>query len=297
MVAIDISQVSRTFGTIRAVDQLDLRVSDGQIFGFLGPNGAGKTTTIRMLLGLLQPDSGSCRVLGRDCWSDSHAVKAQIGFLPGDIHLPPRWTGDDFLKYHGSFRKQDPQRLKALIQRFDLDTSRRLGDLSKGNQQKVAIIAAFMHEAPLLILDEPTSGLDPLMRQNFMELIEHERQAGRTLFLSSHNLQEVERVADQVGIIRDGNLVAVETVTELRRLCERTLSIAFSEEPDLEPLTRLENVFLRDQTEHRAIFGVKGPPTGVMAALAGMSIQDFSFPPADLESIFMHYYDTRAETS
>ncbi|MBR58507.1 MAG: ABC transporter ATP-binding protein [Myxococcales bacterium] len=296
MVPIQIEAISRAFGNVRAVNNLSLRVPEGEIFGFLGPNGAGKTTTIRTLLGLLQPDAGSCRVLGHDCWEESHTVKAKIGFLPGDLQLPPRWTGHEFFSYHGSFRKQDPKRLQNLIDRFDMDGSRRLGDLSKGNQQKVAIIGAFMHEASLVILDEPTSGLDPLMQQNFLELIEEERDAGRTVFLSSHHLQEVERVADQVGIIRDGTLVAVETVNDLKRVCERTLSIDFSSTPDLDPLLRLDNVSLREQSELRVILGVKGSPDEILTTLATMPVKDFVFPSADLESIFMHYYDSGSHT-
>src|SRR5947209_13477256 len=216
--AIRTRELTKDYGAGRGLFDLDLEVHAGEVFGFLGPNGAGKTTTIRQLMGLLRPTSGGARIFGLDCWADSTAAKAKVGFLPGDIRLYEQLTGAEFLDFFAAFRdghRADPRHRRELVERLEVETHRKIKHLSKGNRQKLAIVQALMHDAPLLILDEPSSGLDPLMQLGLIELLREEHAHGRTIFLSSHVLPEVERIAHRVAVIREGRLVAVEEVARL----------------------------------------------------------------------------------
>ena len=216
---IETEGLTRSYGRRRGIVDVSFTVNEGEIFAFLGPNGAGKTTTIRQLMGLLRPTSGRARIFGLDCWAQSPGAKEKVGFLPGEMRLYENLSGNALLDYFASFRKgHDRRRRDALVERLDFDPTQRIRHMSKGTRQKLGIVQALMHEAPLLILDEPSSGLDPLKQVTFLSLLHDERAGGRTVFLSSHAIPEVERIADRVGIIREGRLVAVESIEALKAL-------------------------------------------------------------------------------
>src|SRR4051812_14256999 len=216
---ISVSGLVKTFGRTRALDGLNLDVRTGEVHGFLGPNGAGKSTTIRVLLGLLHPDSGSARLLGGDPWQDATALHRRLAYVPGDVNLWPSLSGGEVIDLLGRMRGGlDKQRRAGLLERFQLDPKKKSRTYSKGNRQKVALVAALASDVELLLLDEPTSGLDPLMEEVFRECIAEERDSGRTVLLSSHILAEVEALCDRVSIIRAGRTVETGTLDELRHL-------------------------------------------------------------------------------
>ncbi len=289
---IELHSLTRSYGDRRGVIDLNLEVNEGEIFGFLGPNGAGKSTTIRVLMGLLRPTSGMARIEGLDCWSDAPRVKAKVGFLPGDLHLYEGLTGAAFLDFFAGFRPDSTRRRRELVERLELDLTQRVKAMSKGNRQKLAIVQALMYGAPVLLLDEPSSGLDPLAAETFLTLLREERDAGRTVFFSSHILPEVEHIADRVGIIRDGRLVTVDTMEHLRSLRERPMQIVLSEPVDLRDLEQLSGVRVRSVEDggKRVTLSVRGPLAPIFGELARMPIADFTYGPPDLESLFMQYY-------
>ena len=295
---IEVHGLTRYYGKYRGIVDVTFTVNEGEVFGFLGPNGAGKTTTIRQLMGLIKPTSGTARIFGLDCWADAAAVKARVGYLPGEIHLYEKMTGAEFLDFMGAFRGGKSRRRRdELAERLDIDLSRTIRHLSKGNRQKLAIIQALMHEAPLLILDEPTSGLDPLKQIDFLDLIREERARGVTVFLSSHLLDEVDRIADRVGIIREGRLVAIEDMEQLKRKWERHLSLILREPVAPERFTALDGVVVEsvaDEGRHLER-GVRGPVQPLLRLLAELPVEDFTFAPADLERVFLRFYS--AETT
>jgi ABC-2 type transport system ATP-binding protein len=290
---IDVDSLSHCYGKRRGVVELTFNVMAGEIFGFLGPNGAGKTTTIRHLMGLLRPDAGKASVFGWDCWSKSPKVKAQVGFLPGELHPYENMPGREFLEFFASFRPAHySMRLESLVARLDLDLSPKVRHLSKGNRQKLAIVQALMHDAPLLILDEPSSGLDPLLQTDMLKLLQEEQARGKTVFLSSHQLPEVERIANRVAIIREGSLVAVEEVERLRQLRERRMEVTLHSPVDAERFERLAGVRVLEieQSGRHYHLGVRGGLNPLLAELANLPVADMIYQPADLESIFMHFF-------
>ena len=226
--AIRTEQLIKTYGRNRGLTGLDLQVETGEVYGFLGPTGAGKSTTIRLLLDLIRPTSGTARVLGLDPHADGVALRRRIGYLAGDFIVDGRQTGRELLTYLGNLRGGVPwTRITELAERLDLDLGRRIKGLSKGNRQKVGVVQAFMHSPELLILDEPTSGLDPFLQQEFVTMVREAKAAGQTVFMSSHVMSEVQHTADRVGIIRDGRLVTVERVEDLRERAVRQVEIVF----------------------------------------------------------------------
>ena len=227
--AIETVSLTKYYGDVPGIIDLDLQVSVGEVFGFIGPNGAGKSTTIRTLLNFLHPTSGSGLILGLDIGTDSLEIRRRVGYLPGDLSLYPAMTGRELLLYFANLRRLDTSRKVAeLAERFELDLDRRIKDYSSGNRQKVGLVNAFMHEPELLILDEPTSGLDPLMQQEFGYLVNETRDAHKTIFLSSHILPEVDRVADRVGIVRESRLIAVDALEAFKTRAASTISIEFA---------------------------------------------------------------------
>ena len=283
----------KTFCTLAADDGIDFDVRAGGAFGFLGPNGAGKTTTIRQLMGLLRPSGGTARVFGHDCWSESPAVKALVGFLPGDLHLYEHMTGQGFLDFFAAFRPgENPRRHHVLAERLDLDLSPRIKQLSKGNRQKLAIVQALMHEAPVLILDEPSSGLDPLMQINFLDLLKEEQSRGRTIFLSSRLLLEVERIAHRVAIIREGRLVTVEEVERLKAKRERQMEITLHDPVPAERFAAVPGVrvLISEQGGRHLHLAVRGKLGPLLHLLGELPVDDLVFGPPDLESVFLQYY-------
>ena len=218
VLSLETVNLSKKFGNFTALNGVNLNVSEGEVFGYIGPNGAGKTTTIRVLLGILQVSEGSARVFGMDAWQDAVEIHKKIAYVPGDVNLWPNLTGGEVIDLFVSLRgKSDKARRDKIIERFDLDPSKKCRTYSKGNRQKVALVAAFSSDADLYILDEPTSGLDPLMGELFVEQVLELKNSGKGIFLSSHILSEVERLCDRVGIIMKGNLIQTGTLDELKK--------------------------------------------------------------------------------
>ena len=293
--AIALDNLTFTYGKQRGVTELTFDVQEGEIFGFLGPNGAGKTTTIRQLLGLLRPTSGRVSIFGLDCWRESPRVKALVGFLPGDVRLYERMTGEEFLNFFAAFRRrfgEQPERHHALAERLDLDLRQRIKSLSKGNRQKLALVQALMHDAPLLILDEPSSGLDPLLQVELLTILREEQARGKTIFLSSHQLPEVERIAGKVGIIREGQLVAVEGIARLKALRARRMEIIVREPVPPATFAALPGVQVLSMAPdgRQLTLAVRGEVESLLRLLGTLPVADLTFGPPDLESVFLHYY-------
>lgn len=287
--AIETRGLTRRFGQLTALDSLDLAVHRGEVFGFLGPNGAGKTTTIRLLLGFLNPTAGSSTILGRP--GRDPEARRRVGYLPADLAIDPRYTTRDVIDFFGSLRGgYDAAFVNELLERFDLDPSRPLGELSTGNRRKAGIIQAFMHRPDLLILDEPTSGLDPLLQQEFHRLVREEVARGATVFLSSHVLPEVEVLASRVGILRKGRLVTVATLAELRRKARQRIDIFTATPPPrglFEALPSVRSVAYHDGGVQLV---VEGPVDPVIKAAAGLTVERIHTPGQDLEELFLEYY-------
>ncbi len=286
--------LTKYYGKTRGVENLSLSIEKGEIFGFLGPNGAGKTTTIRLLSGLLYSTKGRARIFGQDITKDSVTIREEIGYIPGDVRLYPKMTGEELLNFFASFKPNKPPVLKdELIKRFDLDLSRRVREYSKGMKQKLAVIVAFMHDPKLLILDEPTLGLDPLMQREFYNLLREFKEKGKTVFLSSHILSEVERVCDRVGIIRDGHLVATESVDEIREKKIRNVEVTFKEKVE-DTVFNLEGVTVLGRHNHTLKLVVKGDIAPLVNKISSYKIEDLVIIPASLEEIFMEFYGKEA---
>lgn len=290
-----LDHLTYSYGRQRGVVDLTLSLTEGEIFGFLGPNGAGKTTTIRILMGLMRPTEGSAHIFRLDCWKDSTAAKRVVGFLPGEIRLYERMTGREFLEFFASFRgSTDRKRGMELADRLEIELDRQIRHLSKGNRQKLAVVQALMHDAPLLILDEPSAGLDPLTQAQLLEFFQDERRRGKTIFLSSHVLPEVERVADRVGIIRDGRLMAVEEVAHLKATRERIMELSLRSPIQLGQVEGLNGVRVIATSSDglHLTLGVRGQIGPLLQVLATLPIDDLIFSPPDLESVFLRYYSS-----
>jgi ABC-2 type transport system ATP-binding protein len=287
---IQTSELRKRFGATRALDGLDLSVGAGEVHGFLGPNGAGKTTTIRILLGLLRADGGTARLLGSDPWTDAVAVHRRIAYVPGDVELWPNLTGGEMIDLFGRLRGElDRARRDELIERFDLDPTKKGRTYSKGNRQKVAIVAALASEAELLLLDEPTAGLDPLMEVVFQDVIRGLRQEGRTVLLSSHILAQVEKLADRISIIRLGTIVESGTLVDMRHFT-RTSVEAHTATPvtGLETLPGLHDVEVSDS---RVRFRVDGEHLdAAIRHLTGFGIRALTSQPPTLEELMLRHY-------
>src|SRR6266581_2807353 len=248
---IEVEKLSKSYGGKRGIVDVSFSVAESEVFGFLGPNGAGKTTTIRSLMALIHPDSGTARIAGLDCWSQSVEIKRLVGYIPGEPSLDPNLTGGQILEYFANLRGGvDRAYLKKLIERFDLDTSRKFRQYSTGNKRKVVLIQAFMHRPRVLILDEPTSGLDPLNQQEFDGMVKETREDGRTVFLSSHVLSEVEKTCTRVGIIREGRLVRIGGVAEVKAIKRYELTISFASPVPADSFNSLEGVEKVEQLNH-----------------------------------------------
>jgi ABC-2 type transport system ATP-binding protein len=290
MTAIAISGLTKTFGRTTALDGLDLTVQEGEVHGFLGPNGSGKTTTIRVLLGLLRADAGQVRLLGGDPWTDAVALHRRLAYVPGDVILWPGITGGEVIDVLGRLRGGlDRKRRDELLERFDLDPSKKARAYSKGNRQKVALVAALASDAELLLLDEPTSGLDPLMESEFQRCVRQVKAEGRTVLLSSHILAEVEALCDRVSIIRLGRTVESGTLRELRHLTRTSISVETAR-----PVTGLDNLpGVHDAVfeDHHARFDVDTQGLEpVMQRLATLGVRSITSTPPTLEEMFLRHY-------
>ena len=266
MSVIQIDKLTRDYGGGRGVFDVSFEVGRGEVFGFLGPNGAGKTTTIRHLMGFLKPKADQCTINGMDCWQDRDKIQAKLGYIPGEINFFEDMTGAEYLRFTSDYRKISVKERQAeLLARFELDPKGKIKKMSKGMKQKLGIVAAFMHDPDILILDEPTSGLDPLMQSRFIGLIAEEKERGKTILLSSHIFEEVERTCDRIGIIREGRLAAVDSVEALRMRHIRSYQVELESET-------LAQAFADD-------FG--GTRSGRSVTISTKQ---------SLEEIFMHYY-------
>lgn len=290
-IAIRTRGLTKSFGDTLALRSLDLEVPRGIIFGYLGPNGAGKTTTIRLLNGLLRPTSGGAEVLGKDIVTDRDQVHASIGYLPGEFVAYRDLTARRYLNYLAELRGGiDWSYAELLIKRFDLEDDRRIGDLSHGNRQKVGLIQAVMHRPPVVVLDEPTQGLDPLMQHEFLTLMREIRDEGGTVFLSSHVLDEVEAVADRVGILRQGELLVVEEVAALKEKALRRIDLVFEAPAPLESLRSTPGVRSAEGVDRTAHVVVEGSTTELLRRAAPYGIENIVTHEVDLEEIFLTYY-------
>ena len=289
-----VKRFGRGRDTKTALAGLDLSVEEGEVYGFLGPNGAGKTTTIRLMLDLIRPTAGEIRVFGA-IPRDNTAIRGKVGYLPGDFVVNPRLTGRELLTYLGRLRGGVPAaRIDELAQRFELDLTRRIGSLSKGNRQKVGLVQAFMHRPPLLILDEPSSGLDPFLQQRFIELVLDASANGQTVFMSSHVLSEIQATCHRVGIIREGQLATVANVDELRERAQRRIEITFFGTvgaAEFEALPELRNVTVTDGpggTMLRALLA--GSPDGLIKTAARHEVVGLLAEEPELEELFFTFY-------
>ena len=289
---ITIDSVTKSYGDVMAVDKLSLNVEKGEIYGFLGPNGAGKTTTIRTILNFITPSKGKISVFGLDSVNDSVKIKKILGYLAGDIALFENMKGVDLLQYMTKLGKDsDWNYIEELVERFEAVLDRKIGTLSKGNKQKLGLIQALMHKPDLIILDEPTSGLDPLMKKVFYELIMEIKDTGRTVFFSSHDLTEVQKICDRAGFVKNGKLIAVETINQSLELNVRRYTVRFSNPANIDILTEIPNITdteVEDTTMSFTIMGEVGP---VLKALAAHNPVDLTEEETNLEDIFMRYYD------
>jgi beta-exotoxin I transport system ATP-binding protein len=291
--AIETDGLTKFYGSHRGIEEVTIEVEQGEVFGLLGPNGAGKTTMIRTLLDLLHPTRGSARIFGLDSHGDSVAIRERLGNLPGDFGYGKLATGRQAISLLARLRGvPGVGHAAALAERFRADLERPMGQLSRGNRQKIGLILAVFHQPDLLILDEPTSGLDPLMQEEFLALVREESERGCAVFLSSHELDEVERVCGRVGIIREGRLVAVERVSDLRDKTPRRVSVEFAEPVDPEGLRDLPGVSDLDVDGERVSFRVTGEIDPVIRAIARHTVVDLEFARPTLEEIFLTYYES-----
>ncbi|HEX7305236.1 ABC transporter ATP-binding protein [Lentzea sp.] len=289
--AISVSGLVKTFGPTRALDDLNLDVRTGEVHGFLGPNGAGKSTTIRILLGLLRADSGTARLLGGDPWKDTAALHRRLAYVPGDVNLWPNLTGGEVIDLLGRLRGGlDRSRRAELLERFELDPRKKGRTYSKGNRQKVALVAALSSDVELLILDEPTSGLDPLMEAVFQSCVNDERERGRTVLLSSHILAEVEALCDRVSIIRNGHIVETGTLADLRHLTRTSISAELAAPPN--GLASLDGVHDLVAEGNRVKFEVDSDKLDpVLKQLVSSGVRTLTSQPPTLEELFLRHYE------
>ncbi len=292
--AIRTRRLTKRFHHHLALSELNLDVPTGVVFGYLGPNGAGKTTTIRLLAGLIRPTSGSAIVFGFDAADQYDVLQRRIGYLPGDFTPYPDLTAAQYLRYFANLRGGvDEAAVDTLAKRFELDVTVKIGTLSHGNRQKIGIIQAFMHEPDLLILDEPTAGLDPIMQREFLALLRETRAAGRTVFLSSHILSEVEAIADTVGILRQGELVTTQSVDMLKSQAQRRLELTFAAAPPIDRIRAVPGVQDVTSDGSTAHVLVTGSTAELVKAIAPYEVTNLVSHEADLESVFLDYYSAQ----
>jgi ABC-2 type transport system ATP-binding protein len=283
--------LTKHYREVKALVGLDLEVVQGEVFGFLGPNGAGKTTTIRSLLHFIFPTAGRATVLGLDVADHAVEVRSRVSYMPSEYSLYPKLTGAENLAYLANLRGGvDRAHVDRLAERLEVDLSRKVSDLSTGNKQKVGLIQAFMGRSELIILDEPSTGLDPLMQQELQALIREVREDGRTVFLSSHSLAEVERVADRVGILRDGRLLVVERIDALKRRAVRRIDLEFETPVDATLFAGIDGVRSAEARGNTVIVSFEGRVTALLRAAIDHEVVNLNSREADLEQIFLDYY-------
>lgn len=288
---IDIRNLTKIFPNGRGIFDLSFEVEKGEVFGYLGPNGAGKSTTIRHLMGFMKPKTGKAEINGLDCWRASSDIQKLVGYLPGEITFLEGLNGLQFLELIAGMRgMKNPTRRDELIERFQFDVKTPIRKMSKGMKQKIGIVGAFMHDPEILILDEPTSGLDPLMQNIFIELVLEEKKKGKTILMSSHLFQEIDRTCDRVGIIKDGRLVAVEDVRSLQSKQRKVFDILVNSNEDIEKLKQ-SGIEVIKIDNLRLEVAIKGDYNEFIQILSNCNITHLDIHSQSLEDIFMHYYD------
>lgn len=294
--AIEAEALTKTYrGGARGVEDLNFRIATGEVFGFLGPNGAGKSTTIRMMLDLIRPTSGRLTILGQDARRDGAAIRARMGYMPGDLRLYPRMTGRELVGYFAHLRRMpDTGDAEAVAHRLDLDLDRPLRALSRGNRQKVGLVQALMHRPEVLVLDEPTSGLDPLMQQAFAALTREVTDRGGTVFLSSHVLSEVQHVADRVGVVREGRLELIDTVDALRARAAQRVEVTFAAPPPEGAFDGVAGVRVIERHGAVVLMALEGPADALVKRLAHFEVIAIDSHEADLEDVFLGLYRSEA---
>ncbi len=297
---IKLENLTKHYGEIVGIQDLSLEVTEGEVFGLLGPNGAGKTTTIRLILDFIRPTSGKATVFGLSPRSDGTDIRRRVGYLPGDFVTYDHMTGATVTEYFTHLRGSDPVKLVALCERYKLDLSRKIGQLSKGNKQKIGLVQAFMNDPDLLILDEPTAGLDPLLQYEFQKMVHEEKVQGKTIFMSSHVMSEVEATCDRVGIIREGKLATIDTVSHLTELSLWTAKIVFTQPVPSDTFNNLPGITVTNQTDNRtynlSISG-EGAMDSLIKTVAKHSVQTFESQHASLEDAFLKHYSGEASES
>jgi ABC-2 type transport system ATP-binding protein len=297
---IQVNSLTKTYGSHRGIHNMTFSIEEGEVFGFLGPNGAGKTTTIRLLMGLLHANAGTAHIAGLDVWRQSVQIKRLVGYLPGELSLDPNLTGGQILTYFGHLRGDiDQVYLKQLIARLDFDPCRKFRQYSSGNKRKIGIIQAFMHRPRLLILDEPTNGLDPLHQQEFNRMVKEVRDDGRTVFLSSHILTEVEQTSNRVAIIREGQLVHTGLIEELKNIKHHEITITFAHEIPIEMFKALDSVEHVETLAngHTLHLFVQGQADAVIKTAAQYSVLTVTSHEPSLEDVFMRYYKNAGQAT
>ena len=287
---IEIRQLTKDYGNNRGIFDVSLSVKKGEVFGFLGPNGAGKSTTIRHLMGFIQADQGSCQINGLDCLRDHARIQQALGYLPGEIAFMDDMTGLEFIKFMAKMKGMtDLTKAYELMERFELNPQGKIKKMSKGMKQKIGIICAFMHDPELLILDEPSSGLDPLMQNRFIELVLEEKQRGKTIFMSSHIFEEIERTCDRTAMIKDGRLISIEELQTLKASKHKTYQIMFATEELAEQF--MNEGFECKQVESNVIKVVpRNNLNYLLATLSRYDIIDLDITKLTLEELFLHFY-------
>lgn len=291
--AIVLDKLSKRYGrsSSLALNNISLTVHQGEVYGFLGANGAGKSTTIRTLLNFIQPTEGSATIMGYDIVRNSMEVKQHVGYLSGEVALYGKMTGKDFLHYMAELQPlKNKGKITELVKRFDADIRKPLEALSKGNRQKIGLIQAFMHEPEVLILDEPTSGLDPLMQEEFFKLVRESRERNACVFVSSHNFSEVQRMCDRVGFIRQGKLVAEQTLADLANQAAHTFTLTFADTTPLAELKKLPQTTVSSQDEHNVTVSVTGELSPLFAVLGKHHVTRMHQQEVNLEEEFMQFY-------
>lgn len=289
MSIIEISNLTKNYGNNKGIFNVDFKVSKGEILGFLGPNGAGKTTTIRHLMGFVKADSGYAKINGMDCFTEVEKIQKNLGYLPGEIAFMDDMTGNEFIKFIADMKGiKDFSYAEELEKLFELDASGKIKKMSKGMKQKIGIICAFMQNPDILILDEPTSGLDPLMQSKFVELILKAKKEGKTILMSSHIFEEVEHTCDRVVIIKDGQVVAVETIENLKAAKHKTYEIVFEKEEEAKEFRKS----MKGSTieKNKVLLSLSGNVDGLIKTLSKYSVKDINIKTQTLEELFMHYY-------
>jgi len=295
MGVININNLTKDYGNGKGIFNVNIEVKEGEVFGFLGPNGAGKTTTIRNLLGFISPDSGSCSILEMDCFNEAAKIQEHLGYLAGEIAFLDDLKGRQLIDFIAEMKGvKDKTRIEELIAMFELDPRGKVKKMSKGMKQKIAIITAFMTNPEVIILDEPTSGLDPLMQNRFIDLILKEKKKGRTIFMSSHIFEEIERTCDRTAIIRDGKIVAIENMESLAKKRSKIYSITLNSVQELEAI-KLENFDIVDIDGLQVSIKIKDNLNEFLHKLTKYEIKDLDIKKQSLEEIFMHFYGKDGE--